>query len=113
MKDKILCRSLLTTEWKILTGKSSDRWKILTSPCKMCNVADVIDLVEGVQKPRIHSLCNVESFCTCRATDCFTRGPYFGLVDEGIIRHFLAGRASSRLQSIQTNSRASHLFNLL
>jgi hypothetical protein len=47
MKEKIICRSLFTAQWKILAGKFRDRCKIPTSPCKSCDVANVIDLAEG------------------------------------------------------------------
>jgi hypothetical protein len=30
-----------------LSGLSRDRWKILTSPCKSCDIADGIDLAEA------------------------------------------------------------------
>jgi len=44
------------TEWKgmenayhcsQLNGRSRDRWNILTSPCKMCDIADGIELAEA------------------------------------------------------------------
>ena len=72
MEEKIVHRSLFTTQWKRLVRRP--RWKILTSSYTRCDVSDGLDLSKGSCKPimNVHFPCNVGSFCTCWATACFT-----------------------------------------
>jgi len=45
MEEKIVHRSLFTTQWKRLVWRP--RWKILTSSYARCDVSDGLDLTEG------------------------------------------------------------------
>ena len=89
---------------------SRDRWKILTSHCKRCDVADGIDLAEAAYKSRTHSVCNVGSLCTCQATAFSTRRQCCGLDDEGIIHQFMAVKSflSSSEHSNKLQGQPSH-----
>jgi hypothetical protein len=85
-RESSIQRSLFQTQWTRLVAKPRHRWKILTSFFIKFDVAGGIDLVEGACKIRmnVHSLCYVESLCTC-ATVCFTRRQCCGLDNQGII----------------------------
>lgn len=94
MDEKIVCKWLFTTQWKRLFGGPRHTWKKLTSYCIRCDVADGIHLAEGACKPSMfhHSLSDVESFCTCWVTACWTRRQFWGLDNKGIISLFLAAK---------------------
>jgi hypothetical protein len=49
MEEKIVQRSLFTTQWKRLVGRPRHRWKISTSYIR-CDVADGIHLAQGAYK---------------------------------------------------------------
>jgi len=54
-----------------------------------------------------HSLCDVESFCTCRTSACFTNGSAVGLMTKESSINFWNGIVVRNLQSTQTTSVAS------
>ena len=91
----VLCRMpgrwLYTSQLKRSFWSHRRWWKILTSFCIRCNVADGIYLAQGACKLRfiVRSLHNERCCCTCWVTACFTRRQICEM-DGEIIHWFVA-----------------------